>query len=144
VLQGGSGKTGVQKIQLGDAMKHDLLADMLSIIKNMEDIGRKEATVPSNKLAEGVLKIMQKHNYIGKYSPAKGNKFRVELEGKINNCNVIKPRFSVQKNEFIKWEKRFLPANNIGILVLSTTKGVMDHHTAKKEGVGGQLLGFVY
>ena len=52
--------------------------------------------------------------------------------------------FSVKKGEFIKWEKRFLPANGIGILILSTTKGVMDHQKAKKERLGGTLLGFVY
>jgi len=125
-------------------MKHDSLADMFSILKNMEEIGRKETLVPSTLLAENVLKIMHEHKYIGKYSPAKKNKFNVELIGKVNNCNVIKPRFSVQKNDFIKWEKRFLPAVGTGILILSTTVGVLDHHKAKEEGVGGQLLGFVY
>jgi len=125
-------------------MKHDSLADVFSILKNMEDIGRKQAQVPSSKVGEGVLKIMQKHKYIGKYSKEKSNKIKVDLEGRINNCNVIKPRFSVKKDDFIKWEKRFLPASNTGILILTTTKGVMDHQTAKKEQVGGQLLGFVY
>lgn len=124
-------------------MRHDILADVFSIIKNMEEIGRKEATVPSSSLVENVLTIMQEHQYIGKYSP-KGNTFKVELVGRINDCNVIKPRFSIQKNKFIKWEKRFLPSHNTGILILSSTKGVLDHHIAKKEGVGGQLLGFVY
>ena len=125
-------------------MRHDMLADVFSTIKNMEAIGKKETTVPLTRLTGNVLKIMQDHQYIGKYSPAKEKKFNVELIGRINNCNVIKPRFSVQRNEFIKWEKRFLPSQNTGILILSSTKGILDHRTAKKEGVGGQLLGFVY
>lgn len=124
-------------------MKHDILADMFSIVKNMEGIGRREAIVPCSLLIGNVLKMMQQHGYIGSYTPI-GNKFKVELNGQINSCNVIKPRFSVKNDGYIKWEKRFLPANNTGIIILSTTTGIMDHHTAKKQGVGGQLLGYVY
>lgn len=125
-------------------MRHDLLADMFSVIKNMEVVGKKEVIVQSSRLAENVLKIMQKNEYIGKISPAGRNRLKVELNGKINDCNVIKPRFSVEKDEFIKWEKRFLPSYNTGILIISTTKGVTDHRVARENNSGGQLLGFVY
>ena len=125
-------------------MKHDTLADMFSIIKNMEEIGRVEAVVPKNSLTEKVLAIMKNHGYVGDMSPAKKHHMKVSLIGRINNCNVIKPRFSVKNDGFIKWEKRFLPADNIGILILSTTNGVMDHHQARDAGAGGQLLGYVY
>jgi small subunit ribosomal protein S8 len=57
---------------------------------------------------------------------------------------VIKPNFSVRNDEFIKWEKRFLPGEKIGILILTTSKGVMGQKTAIKEGTGGRLLGYVY
>ena len=124
-------------------MKHDPLADVFSVIKNMEDIGRRQALVPATKLAHDVLTLMKEHGYIGDF-PTKGSKLQVELKGKVNNCRVIRPRFSVQKGKFIKWEKRFLPANTLGILILTTTKGVMDHRKAKQEGLGGQLIGFVY
>lgn len=124
-------------------MKHDSLADVFSIIRNTEFKGVKEALVPMTSLSGEILRIMKDHNYIGKYSPSKG-KFKVELTGNINICNVIRPRFSVGKGEFIKWEKRFLPADRKGILILSTNKGVMDHQKAKELGIGGQLLGFVY
>ncbi|MBL7160387.1 MAG: 30S ribosomal protein S8 [Candidatus Aenigmarchaeota archaeon] len=125
-------------------MRHDTLADVFSIIKNTEEIGRKQAIVPSSNLVKNVLQIMQEHKYIGKFSPTKENKISVELVGAINDCNVVKPRFSVDKSQFIKWEKRFLPAHSKGILILSTTHGVTDHQKANKQGVGGQLLGFVY
>ena len=124
-------------------MRHDVLADVFSIIKGMENIGRKEAKVPATALAENVLKIMHENNYIGNY-PQKDRYRTVQLMGRINDCNVIRPRFSVKKDDFIRWEKRFLPAVGTGILILTTTKGIMDHHAARKEGVGGQLLGFVY
>lgn len=127
-------------------MKHDPLADMFSIIKNFEAIGRKECNVPASNLIKAVLKIMQERKYIGKVEFIQGRegKFRVELMGRVNDCNVIKPRLSVNRNEFIKWEKRFLPAQGVGILILTTSKGVMDQEQAKKLEIGGQLLGYVY
>ena len=128
-------------------MKHDPLADVFCSIKNMEAIGKKECVTPASKLIRSVLKIMEKHGYIGGFelvNDGKGGRFRVKLTGKINNCNVIRPRFSVKKREFIKWEKRFLPAEKIGILIITTPNGVTDQEDAKKQGTGGRLMGFVY
>ena len=50
----------------------------------------------------------------------------------------------MKKDEFEKWERIYLPSKDIGILVVSTSKGVMSHHEAKKLGIGGKLLGYVY
>ncbi|MCK4714364.1 MAG: 30S ribosomal protein S8 [Candidatus Aenigmarchaeota archaeon] len=128
-------------------MKHDLLADVFSVIKNTEAIGRKECTTPASKVIQGVLKSMQKHKYIGEFeyvNDGKGGKFRIHLLGRINNANVIKPRFSVPVSEFIRWEKRFLPADDVGILILTTSRGIMDQKEAAEKGTGGKLLGFVY
>jgi small subunit ribosomal protein S8 len=128
-------------------MRHDILADMFAVINNAERIGKRSCTVPSSKIIKEVLKIMQKNKYIGSFEfidDGKSGKFKVELTGRINNCGVIRPRFEVKSNEFIRWEKRFLPAVSIGILFLTTPKGVFDHRQAKKENTGGGLLGFVY
>ncbi len=128
-------------------MKHDLLADVFSTIKNSEAIGRKECRTPASKVIKGALKVMQKHGYIGEFEyidDRRGGRFRVCLLGRINDCNVIKPRFSVTVEEFIKWEKKFLPADKIGVLILTTSRGIMDQREAVKQNTGGKLLGFVY
>ena len=128
-------------------MQMDLLADALSAIKNAERVGKKEVEVIASKLIGNILNVMKEKNYIKDFKLVKkGNKgkFVVQLHGKIINCNVIKPRFSVKKEEFEKWEKRFLPAYNIGILILTTPKGIMDHNKAKELGIGGKLLCYVY
>lgn len=128
-------------------MRHDLLADMFTVIKNMERIGKRECVVPSSNIIKEILKIMQKNKYIGSFEfidDGKNGEFKVELVGKINDSGVIRPRFSLKKDELISWEKRFLPSVNVGILFLTTSKGIMDHRQAKKEGVGGSLLGFIY
>ncbi|NIO23261.1 MAG: 30S ribosomal protein S8 [Candidatus Aenigmarchaeota archaeon] len=128
-------------------MRHDMLADVFVIMKNAERIGKRSCIVPSSKITKEILKIMQKNKYIGSFEfieDGKSGKFKVELVGKINNCGVIRPRFEVKKGEFIRWEKRFLPSVSIGLLFLTTSRGVLDHRQAKKEDIGGGLLGFIY
>jgi small subunit ribosomal protein S8 len=43
-----------------------------------------------------------------------------------------------------QWESRYLPAQDFGVLILSTTEGVISHVQARELGVGGKLLAFVY
>jgi len=71
-------------------------------------------------------------------------KFRVQLFGRINECQAVSPRFKTRVAEMEKWEKRFLPSRNLGTVILSTPKGVMDHNQAKDENVGGVILAYIY
>jgi len=128
-------------------MKHDPLADTFSVLKNMESIGKGECVVSASKIIRDVLKVIHQKKYIGEQEfidDGKGGKFRVKLMGRINDCGVIKPRFSVSKRDFIKWEKKYLPASGTGILIVSTSAGIMDQNQAAKLGVGGRLLGYIY
>ena len=117
-------------------------------IKSAEHVGKRECTIkPASKLIGRVLKLMQDYGYIEVFEwidDGKAGMFKVILKGNINDCNVIKPRYSIKKNEFEKWESRYLPAENFGILILSTNKGIISQYEAKKEGIGGRLLGYVY
>ncbi|RLG58706.1 MAG: 30S ribosomal protein S8 [Candidatus Hydrothermarchaeota archaeon] len=126
----------------------DPLADALSNIKNNERAGNLECIIkPASKLIGRVLKVMQEEGYIGEFEfidDGKSGKFRVKLLGRINDCGVIRPRFAVKKEEFEKFEKRFLPAQDFGILILTTNQGVMTHKEAKERKIGGRLLAYVY
>ena len=128
-------------------MLQDALADALSQIKNADKIGKREVVTRANKEIRAVLTVMQEHSYIGEFEfigDGKSGKFRVELNGRVIDANVIKPRFSVKVDEFEKWEKRFLPAREFGILIVSTPKGIVDHKKAMEMKIGGKLLAFVY
>ena len=48
------------------------------------------------------------------------------------------------KDEFEKFEKRYLPAKNFGILIVTTPEGIMTHNEAKERGIGGRLLAYMY
>ncbi len=127
-------------------MRHDLISDVMSAIKNAERVGKRECVVPASNLIRDILKVMQEHDYIGNFEyieDGRGGKFRIELKGRINDCNSIRPRFPVKKDEFDEWEKKFLPAAGVGILIVTTDEGVVAH-TKVKGRKGGALLAYVY
>lgn len=128
-------------------MRHDLLSDVLSAIKNGDNVGKTETITPASKLVKEVLLILQKHGYIGNFEfvdDGRGGKFRISLAGHVNNCGAIRPRFGVDKYSYEKYERRFLPASGVGLLIVSTPAGVKTHVEAKKEETGGRLLAYVY
>lgn len=126
----------------------DPLADALISIKNHEKSSKKECVIrPASKLLGEILKVMQENGYIGTYEfvdDGRDGLYKATLVGKINECKAIKPRYSVKKTEFEKYEKRYLPSRDIGMLVVTTPKGVMTHQKAKTELVGGKLLAYIY
>lgn len=129
-------------------MQQDVLADALSTIRNGREVGKQEVTVePASDLIKNVLKILQQEGYIGLFEQiedGRAGKFKVELKKTLNDCNAIKPRFSVSKDGYQKYEKRYLPARGFGNLLVSTPQGVMTHDEAQEEGHGGKLLAYVY
>ncbi len=124
-------------------MRHDNLADFFSAMKNAEMVGKGICFAPVSGLIKNVLEVIKNNNYIKDFNQ-EGKRFKIELNHKINDCNVIKPRFSFKKDELKKWEKRFLPSTDFGIIIVTTPKGVMTHEKARKENIGGKLLGYVY
>jgi small subunit ribosomal protein S8 len=128
-------------------MRHDLLSDVLYVMNNAENIGRKSVTVPASKMVKEVLMVVQRAGYIGSFEfvdDRKSGKFNIELIGKINQTRAVRPRFPIKRDEFEKWEARYLPARSFGLLIVSTSKGIMSQKEAGELGIGGRLLCYVY
>lgn len=126
----------------------DTLTNGLTTIKNNELRNKRECIIsPASKLLGQVLRIMQLNGYIGEFEfidDGRQGKFKVQLMGRINKCGSVKPRFPVKVGNFEEWEKKFLPSRNVGIMVVSTSKGVIAHREAIEKNIGGRLLAFVY
>ncbi len=129
-------------------MLTDPIADAMTRIKHAENAGKKNVLLkPASKLLGNILSVMQKRGYIGEYEyidDGKGGIYKVKLLGKINDCKAIKPKHPVKMMELENWEKKFLPAAGVGMLIVSTPSGVMDNEDAKKRKVGGRLIAYVY
>lgn len=128
-------------------MRHDLISDMLSAIKVNERFGKKTVVIKASRIEKDLLLLLQKNGYVGGFElidDGKGGKFEIQLVGKVNNCGSIRPRFAVKADNLEKWERRFLPAAGIGLIIISTSKGITTHTEARQQNVGGKLLAFVY
>ena len=126
-------------------MSQDIVADALNMIRNAK-MARKESIEimrMSNLLIE-VLKIMKQKNAIKKYKINPKEKSVEVTIGEISECKAIKPRFTIQKNDIEKYERRYLPARGMGTIIISTNKGLMTHEEAQEEGIGGSLIAYFY
>ncbi len=129
-------------------MLNDPLANVMSAIITYEQTGKRELTIhPVSKIIRRILSLMQEHGYVGALedvSEGRGGFAKLNLLGNVNKCGVIKPRFAIQKHDFIKFEKRYLPASGVGILILSTPHGLMTHEQAREKSIGGRLIAYCY
>jgi small subunit ribosomal protein S8 len=129
----------------------DTLANAMATIMNAEMRRKNEAVVwPASKLIIRVLRVMQKYGYIGEFEyidDGRWGKILVQLLGRINKCGVIKPRWPVKWLDLIEmpqWIQKYLPSRDIGLIILSTSKGVISHKEAIELHTGGVLLAYVY
>jgi small subunit ribosomal protein S8 len=126
----------------------DVLANGLTTILNNEIRNKRECVIsPASKLLGKVLRVMQLNGYLGEFEfidDGRSGKFKVQLLGRINKCGAIRPRFPVKVSEIEDWERKFLPSREVGLLIISTSKGVLSHKEAKEKDIGGRLLAFVY
>src|SRR5574339_1149783 len=126
----------------------NVVSNLFTTLYNNEARRKKECLVStSSKFASEILRVLQKYRFIGEFEQIDDNrmgKFRIQLLAKINKCGIITPRYNLKKDEYLNWERQFLPAYNVGLLLVSTSKGIMSHHDAQIQGLGGVLIGYVY
>lgn len=126
-------------------MSQDIVSDALNMIRNIVRARKETLEIRriSNLLIE-VLKIMKQKGAIKRYK-IDSKKKAVEIDiGKLFECRAIKPRFTVKKEDIEKYRRRFLPARDIGTIIVSTNKGLMTHEEAMEKGVGGSLIAYFY
>jgi len=125
----------------------DHLADALNTIKTHETVGQNVCSVKATKLIAEVLGVLKLHKYLKdfrKVDNGRGGLFEVELDGRINDCGVIKPRMPVKRTDWSKKEQEFIPGFGVGLLIVSTPDGIMTNADAEKKRVGGRLLAYIY
>ena len=127
---------------------NDPLANLMSKLNNAEKAGKLELEIrPSSKIIIEVLRELNEHMYVGEVKETTtvlGKSLKVALLHKINKCGAIKPRFAVSTDGYEKFEKRYLIAKDFGILIVSTTQGIMTHVEAEQKGIGGRLIAYCY
>jgi small subunit ribosomal protein S8 len=129
----------------------DPIADMLTRIRNANSAKHKTVDVPSSKLKAAIADILLKEGYIMSYEMLEdGAKktIRIKLKyGKTKNDPVIIGIKRISKPGLrIFSESASMPKvlGGLGTAIVSTNKGVITAKEAKKLGVGGEVLAFVW
>lgn len=125
----------------------DRFADAINKIKTNERIGRMQCTVYSTKLLKAVLDVMKRESYIDDYEEFTEKRIKyikVSLSNKINSIGVIKPRYSIQNEHIQKYETRYIPSKDFGVLIMTTPQGIITNREAREKKIGGRLLAYVY
>jgi len=124
----------------------DPIADMLTRIRNANRVGRRLVLIPKSKICSGIAQVLKDEGYIDDYDvidDARQGQIRVRLKYASNGQKVIhtidresKPGCRVYRGvgELPK------VLNGMGIVVVSTSKGVMSDRRARENNVGGELL----
>lgn len=124
-------------------MSQDIVADGLNCIMNARRAKKEKIILKKNsKFLQQVLAIGKLKGYISEYRTTPEG-LEVTL-GKINMCRAVKPRYIVKSHEIDKYVRRYLPSRNLGIVVVSTSEGIMTHHTATEKGIGGCIVAYFY
>merc|ERR1712178_262108 len=129
-------------------VKMSVLNDALKMMVNAEKAGKRQVMLrPISKVLVKFLRVMQKHGYINAFEiidDARNGKIIVDLNGRLNKCGVISPRFDLKLKNYEKFVYQILPSRQFGYVVLTTNKGIMDHQEARANHLGGKVLGFFY
>lgn len=127
----------------------DPIADMLSRIRNAIAVNKNEVSLPHSKVKESVAKLLKDNNYLD----------RVEVEaapvGKTLKLVINQPQANSRITEIKRLStpgrRYYSKSDNIptvmrgrGIVIVSTSKGMMTGADAKKQGIGGELICKIY
>lgn len=124
-------------------MSQDRVSDGLNQMMNAVRARKSSVTLKHHsKLLLSILAIAKLKGYVKSYK-VENNQLKIEID-KLNKCNAIKPRFVVQTEDMDKYVRRYLPAKNLGIIIVSTSQGLMTHQTAQDKNLGGSLIAYIY
>ncbi|MGB4270500.1 MAG: 30S ribosomal protein S8 [Spirochaetota bacterium] len=124
----------------------DPIADMLTRMRNAINAGHVKVDIPSSKMKMAIAKILKDEGFIKNYKLIDDNKqkiLRIYLKYSADNQSAIlqMKRISTPgRRVYIKAEDLKPVYNNMGIMILSTSKGIITNKAAKQLNIGGEAL----
>ena len=124
----------------------DPIADMLTRIRNANQMRNKEVAMPSSKMKLEIAKILDSEGFIEKYT-VKDNTLTLTLKYGQNKERVITGLKRISKpglRVYAGASEIPYVLNGLGIAIISTPKGVMTDKLARKNNVGGEVIAYIW
>jgi small subunit ribosomal protein S8 len=131
-------------------MHTDPIADMLTRIRNANKALHETAEMPTSRMKESIARLLQEEGYIVGYSVRSGESFDtlvIELKYGSKRERIITDLKRVSKpGRRVYARKDRLPRvlGGMGTAIMSTSKGLVTSKTAEQEGIGGEVICFVW
>jgi small subunit ribosomal protein S8 len=128
----------------------DPIADMLTRLRNAARAHKTEFVVPYSKLKSEIARILEKEGYIAGFELETTHKVRPNLKIRnkfVNKASAIAGLRRVSKpglRRYVKADQVPRVLGGMGIAVLSTSRGVLTGHEARRQNVGGELLAYIW
>jgi small subunit ribosomal protein S8 len=128
----------------------DPIADMLTRIRNANKALQESTEMPTSRQKEEIARLLQEEGYISGYSVRKGESFDtlvVELQYGPSRERIITDLKRVSKpGRRVYARKDRLPRvlGGMGTAIMSTSRGLVTSRTAEREGIGGEVICFVW
>ena len=129
-------------------MVNDIIADMLTRIRNANQMKYDTVEVLVSKMTKEIARILKAEGYISEYKVNENNLMTLNLkysEGKKERVitglkRISKPGLRV----YAKHDELPKVLNGLGIAIVSTSKGIMTDRDARKENLGGEVLAYIW
>ncbi len=130
-------------------MMTDPIGDMLTRIRNAAAVNKPVVIIPYSKIKHKIAEILSQEGYVGSVEKIQQGKFpelKIELkyEGKNSVIRCIKRVSKPGRRVYRGYGEMPIVLNNLGIAIVSTSKGIMTNIKAKKEKLGGEIICEVY
>ena len=130
-------------------MVNDPIADMLTRIRNANQMRRETVLVPTSNVKTAILAVLKSEGYIADYAVAADvkNETVITLKYTSDNQRVIRGLKRISKpslHVYAKAEELPRVLNGLGIAIISTSKGIMSDKDARAQKIGGEVLAYIW
>lgn len=127
----------------------DPIADMLTRIRNANQLRYKEVEMPTSKMKEEIARILKEEGYISNYKVTKEKPqgklvLSLKYDKKVRVITGLKKISKPGLRVYAKAEEIPSVLNGLGIAIVSTSKGVMTGRDAKNQSLGGEVLAYIW
>ena len=128
----------------------DPVADLLTRIRNANSVYHDKVEIPASKIKQAIAQVLKAEGFIKDFEMIKDDKqgmLRASLKYGPNREKVITGIKRISKpglRVYVKSEQMPRVLGGLGIAIISTSKGIMTDKQARRDGLGGEVLAFVW